>query len=123
MEVTETQEKEILGFASKKNMLLQGKALDALKACKDFKKVIESLEEDGQFILSKDLVEEKSKLLDAPKCEIEPKAVVGKSSFSPRAKELTSNLKILKELDVTGQSCCEGKAGFGDREGSAKPAF
>jgi DNA polymerase II small subunit len=110
LEVTETQEKEILGFASKKNMLLQGKALNALKACKNFKQVIESLEEDGQFILSKELVEEKSKLLDAPKCELEPKVIVEKSSFSPRAKELTSNLKILKELDVTGQSCCEGKA-------------
>ncbi len=108
MGITKTIEKEIIDYASKKNILLQGKALEALRNASDFKKVLDALEKENVFIVTKEAVEKKSAALEEkPKSGVKLKVVGGKA-FVPRAKELSPEIDILKEYDVTDQSCSEG---------------
>jgi DNA polymerase II small subunit len=110
LEITKSLEKDILDYASKKKMLLEGGALEALAKAPDFAKVIDSLESESVFIVSRELVEKKSILLaDKPKSSIEPKGTVEGGAFRATAKDFDSNLEVLREYDVTDQSCSEGK--------------
>jgi len=105
-------EKEILEYAGKKQMMLQGKALEALAKSIDYKKILDSLEIENAFMVTEEIVSQKNALLkEAPKSKVKQRvAVTGTAKgFKPRAKDMEPNFRIMKELDVTGQSCSEGK--------------
>ncbi len=105
-------EKQILEYAERKKMILQSGALEALATSKDFKAIIDALENENDFFVKKESVDKKNALLqETPKSEVVPRVIVkgNLNGFNPRAKELQSNLRVMKEYDVTGQSCTEGK--------------
>jgi len=112
LETTKTIEKEIIGYASKKNMLLGNAALAAIAKAPDFRKLIDEFESSGKFAVNAKEIEEKILESSKPKSEVvsEPKVEVQQKGFRPRAKDLSANLRIMKEYDVTDQSCSEGKA-------------
>ncbi|MAG21930.1 MAG: DNA polymerase II [Candidatus Diapherotrites archaeon] len=110
MEIDKAREKEIVEQASKKQMFLEKTALQVLSKTPDFKKVLELLEKENVLMVDKATVEKKLELInERPKSE-QPEVTVSNASFRPKAKDFEANIKILKEYDVTGQSCSEGKA-------------
>ena len=103
------EKKEIIEFVSEKNIIIENSAVDLIIAQKiDFKELIEEAIEKGLFAITKKFVEEKI-VLDSTKVNPTEQQEKKEKSFSPKAKEITSNYRIMEELNVTNQSCSEGK--------------
>ena len=103
------EKKEIIDFAAEKNIILENSAIDLfIEQESDFKKIIEKAVEKGIFVLTRKMIEEKI-VLDSTKLPNALKEEKAKKIQSIKAKEIPSNYKILEELNVTNQSCSEGK--------------
>ena len=113
LETTKQIEKQIVDYASKKNIMLDGSALELLSKGSDFKKIVDAFEKEGIFMVSLEEAKKKiAALEEKPKSEVRPiqEVGVGGRSFIPKAKEYDARLRMLEEYDVTNQSCSEGKA-------------
>jgi DNA polymerase II small subunit len=100
--------KEVIQYASEKNVLIDENAALVLGENTDFKEIIDELIEKNHFILSKELVEEK---IVGRKTKIQPveeKVVIKKTVFKPVAKEYSARYRILEDLNVTNKSFSEG---------------
>jgi DNA polymerase II small subunit len=104
----ELKEKEIIQYATEKELVVNKKAMELLKQRDDFKKIIDSLVEENKFVLNEKLVEEKILALKSKFKAIEPEVVIEKSGFKPKAKEIEPKIRELNELNVTNQSFSEG---------------
>ncbi len=103
------EKKEIIEFASEKNLIVENSAIQLIIEQKvDFKELIKDALEKEIFVLTKKMVEEKiiRESTKLPSAEKEEKT---KENFIPKAEEITADCRILEELNVTNQSCSEGK--------------
>ena len=102
------EQKEIIEFGSEKNIIIENSAVDLIiEQNLDYKKIIEEAIEKGLFVIKRKMIEEKI-VLDSTKLSSTKKEETIKS-FSPKAEEIESDYQILEELNVTNQSCSEGK--------------
>ncbi len=101
----ETRKKEIVEFASTKGIIIQKDAFSILSKKPDWKETLERLIKEKESIISRQLLEGmvKSKI-----SVIESKAMTKSNGFSAPAKSEKASFRIMKELDVTGQSYSEG---------------
>ena len=112
VEVTE-REKQIIECANEKNVLINADALKLLKERDDFERIIGELAgelaEKQEFVIDAEKVG--NKLLKS-KIEVAengaPKVTIKKTGFRADAKDMESRIRIIKEWDVTGQSCSDG---------------
>ncbi len=102
-------EKEIIEYASRKNALIDGKAVKLLATIPKYKNIIDELIEDNTFLIDEKKVKEKIIQKETKVKGVKKEVIVKKTLFKAEASEIEPQLKILKELDVTGQSCSEGK--------------
>ncbi len=103
------EKKEIIEFASEKNLIIENSAADLIIQQEiDYKKIIEETAEKGLFVLTKKIVEEKI-VQNSTKLPSVEKEEIKKKEFSSKAKEIEADCKILEEFNVTNQSCSEGK--------------
>ncbi len=104
------KEKEIISFASEKNILINQDAIEVLAGREDYKELIEGLVQDGDFVVSADsvgkLIRDKGKSKDFPEA---PKVEVRSSRFMPIAKDIEPDFKVMEEYDITGKSGSRGK--------------
>ncbi|MFH1664439.1 MAG: metallophosphoesterase [archaeon] len=104
-----TERKEVIDFASEKSIILENSAIQLIIEQEiDFKELIEKAIEENVFVVTRKMVEEKI-VQRSTKLPSEKKEETAKKSFSAKAEEIESNYKILEELNVTNQSCSEGK--------------
>jgi len=104
-----TEKKEVIEFASEKNAIIENSAVELIIEQEiDYKKLIEESIEKKVFVITKKMIEEKivSESTKMPKQKEEEKI---KKKFSSKAKEIESDYRILDKLNVTNQSCSEGK--------------
>ncbi|MDD5147881.1 MAG: metallophosphoesterase [Candidatus ainarchaeum sp.] len=107
MELLETRQKEIVGFASEKNIVLDKRAIEILEGA-DFRKIIEEwrIENPNAFVLESKDIEAKINAQKAPL--FEQKTVVETKVFRADARGMQKKVRFLSEYDVTGQSNSEG---------------
>ena len=100
------KEKAIVSYADGKNLFVEPEVLQILKDGDDFKEIIDDLANENEFTVSVENL--KNKVLKTKLDSVEKEVVAVKSHFKPKAKEYDSNLKVISEWDVTGQSNCGG---------------
>ena len=107
MEISNNKAQNVANYASEKSILVEPEALKILEEREDFKEIIDEFLGENGFIINVEKLREK--ILKTKIDVIEKEVVVVKSGFKPKAKEYDSNLKVIKEWDVTGQSDSGGK--------------
>ena len=107
LENNNAREKEIIDFASRKNVIINNAALNILSGRTDlnFIELIEKLVEENVFIIDEFALERK---IVRTKIITEPEVTVTKTAFKPIAKEIDSTFHELKELNITNQTSSEG---------------
>ncbi|MCX8158504.1 MAG: metallophosphoesterase [Candidatus Diapherotrites archaeon] len=100
--------KEIVEYATNKNIILSQRALDILIK-EDYKKIIDELENIGKVIIEEKDVEEYLIKSRTKVSSVIKEVIVEKVKFKPIAKEINSDFKILEEYDITRKSTSEGK--------------
>ncbi|MDD4250819.1 MAG: metallophosphoesterase [Candidatus ainarchaeum sp.] len=103
----ETINQDIRKFAELKGLFVSKESVELLAKNEDWKKILESLLEEEQFIIEPKTLEKKlfrSKISNAP-LTVE----IRKTDFKPQAKDRVPNFRVMSEYDVTGQSYSEGK--------------
>ncbi|MFH1239784.1 MAG: DNA-directed DNA polymerase II small subunit [Candidatus Diapherotrites archaeon] len=100
------KEQAIVSYANEKNLFVEPGALKLLKDRDDFKEIIDEIANANEFTVSVENL--KNKVLKTKLDSVEKEVVAVKSHFKPKAKDYDSNLKIISEWDVTGQSNCGG---------------
>jgi len=103
-----TRKRAIIEFAGGKNVIIQKDALGILSKNPAWKEILSELIEEGEFIIGREQLEKK--LVKSKINVIESKARAKSSGFSAEAQGEKASFRILKELDVTGQSYSEGTA-------------
>jgi len=105
----EERRKQVLGYASEKNALVDGKALALLGEKGNFREIIDELLSENEFFINREAVEKK--LLKTKVSAFNPKPITAQGTgFKPMAKESQAKIRILSKYDVTGQSKSEGKS-------------
>ncbi len=99
--------REIIEYAESKGMLVEKAALEVLDKSGSYREMIDSISAGGTIMLSAEDVENRLIKSQTKFSEISD-VVIKKSRFQALAKDVDAELKIIKELDVTGQSGAEG---------------
>ncbi len=103
------EKKEIIDFVSEKNAVIEYSAVNLIIEQEiNYKTIIEEILKKDVFVITKKIIEEKI-VLESTKLPQEKKEEIKVKNFSPKAEEIESNYRILEELNVTNQSCSEGK--------------
>ncbi len=101
------EQEKIIEFATKKQVLLDLETVKILSKQENFEEIIDSFLKENKLVLNASDVRERI-ALNKTKIDLQEKIVVKKTRFKSIAKDSDSNLKILKEFDVTGQSNSAG---------------
>lgn len=99
-------EKEIANYASSKQIIIESEAIPLLNERQDYKKLIDELIELKEFVITKQQIEELI-VSKTTKIDVPSKADVKESKFIPHAKDVEPRIRILSELNITGQSNSE----------------
>ena len=108
MEIAEqkTRQMEITSYAEQKNMFLGKESIELLEKTENFREIINELEKENILFIEPRHITPK---IAKPKIStIEKTVVVNGKGFKAEAMGMEKNLRVLKEYDVTGQSCSEG---------------
>ena len=108
MELTAQKErqKEIIGYAQEKSLILNKGALDLLEKAVNFREIINELEKENILFAEEQHIRPK---IARPKFSpAEKKITIEKTGFQAEAKGMPKKLRVLHDYDVTGQSCSEG---------------
>ena len=108
MPLTQTKEQEIVGYAAEKNLAIEKDALELLVKADDFRKVINEILIENTNTLFLGVKEIEQRLIKTIMPQVEARVTVEGNAFKPEARGMPKKLRILKEYDVTNQSCSEG---------------
>lgn len=100
--------KEIVGYASEKQAMVDEKALGLLEGRADFRELIDELLKEGVFFINAEAVEKKLLKTKLSDVDEKPSSVNG-PGFRAAAKEHSARLRVIQKMEVTGQSKSEGK--------------
>jgi len=103
------REKEIVSYAAEKGAIIQPAAVSVLIKAGNFRKIIDALIAEGGFIIDEKAANDKIVERKTKMGGVEEEVSVKRGSFRALAKELDADMRIMKEYDVTNQSCSEGK--------------
>ncbi|MDD3083800.1 MAG: hypothetical protein PHP82_02145 [Candidatus ainarchaeum sp.] len=98
---------EIIRFAESKGLFISKQSVELLSKNDNWKKILEELFEEGQFMIEPKILERK--LARTKISQLSTKVEIRKTNFSPQAKDRAPNFRVMQEYDVTGQSNSEGK--------------
>jgi len=106
-EKAKPREKEILDYASQKNLIVNSQALGILseRSDLDYRELLDKIAEENVFIVDEALLERK---VVRTKIRTEPEIEVRHTAFRPIAKEISPAFKELSEFNITHQTSSEG---------------
>jgi DNA polymerase II small subunit len=103
------EKKEIIGFASENNAIIENSAVQLIIEKElNYKQIIEEEVKKGAFLITKKMIEEKI-IKESTKLPETIKEEKTKKKAYFKAKEIESDYVILEGLNVTNNSCSEGK--------------
>ncbi|MEI7960933.1 MAG: metallophosphoesterase [archaeon] len=98
---------EILSFAENSGLILSKESVPLLAQNEDWKKILTELTQEGSFFIDPVILEKK--LSRTKFSQLAPEVEIRRASFTAQAKDRAADFRVMKEYDVTGQSCSEGK--------------
>jgi DNA polymerase II small subunit/DNA polymerase delta subunit B len=98
---------EIINFAESKGLFISKDVLGLLEKNSDWKKILEELIVEGNFIIDEKVLGKK--ISRTKMSNVIQEVEIRKTNFSPQAKDRSPDFKIMSEYDVSGQSNSEGK--------------